>query len=150
MRKTIFQQKEAEVLNGNFINWDVPLLGSNSYKVKKGEKYGWKTYIMYMAPHTLNSKGINLCPKASEGCMATCLFTAGRGGYSNVMLSRRNKSNMFVADKQRFMNKLVDELMVIERKQNKANERFAVRLNGTTDISFEKIKIDSHGKKNDL
>jgi hypothetical protein len=41
---------------------------------KKGEKLGYTTYIMYLAPYTQNSKGINLCSHASVGCAKACLF----------------------------------------------------------------------------
>ena len=35
------------------------LLTTNNTKTLKGAKLGYKTYIMYLAPYTQNSKGIN-------------------------------------------------------------------------------------------
>ena len=59
-------------------------------KTIKGEKKGWKTYIMYMSPFTDNSKGVNLCPHATAGCAAACLNGSGRGGFtSSVQVGRR-------------------------------------------------------------
>ena len=53
----------------------------------KTAKNSIETYILYLAPHTQNSKKINICPKASKGCAAACLFSAGRGKFSNVIAS---------------------------------------------------------------
>ena len=43
-------------------NYTVPknLLSTNNAKTIKGGKLGYTTYIMYLAPFTQNSKGINL------------------------------------------------------------------------------------------
>ena len=38
------------------------LLSTNNSKTIKGEKLGYMAYILYLAPHTQNSKGINLLP----------------------------------------------------------------------------------------
>ena len=104
--------------------------GSNNAKTAKNI---YPTYILYMAPYTQNYKGINLCPKASEGCAAACLFTAGRGKFSNVMNSRINKANYFVGNKKAFIWQLAAELVKINRL---AKETTLIRLNGTTDIDF--------------
>ena len=46
-------------------------------KMAKGEKYGYKTAILHLAPFDLSIK--NVCPKASKECAAACLNTSGRG-----------------------------------------------------------------------
>jgi hypothetical protein len=56
------------------------LLSFNNVKTLKGEKKGVKTFILYLSPFTLNSKGVNLCPMASNGCASACLFESGFGG----------------------------------------------------------------------
>ena len=38
----------------------------NNAKTIKGQKYGYKTAILYLAPSTLS--GFNVCPMASNGC----------------------------------------------------------------------------------
>jgi len=86
-----------------------------------------------MAPYTQNYKGINLCPQASKGCAAACLFTAGRGKFSNVMSARINKANYFVSNKKAFIWQLAAELVKINRL---AKETTLIRLNGTTDVDF--------------
>ena len=41
----------------------------------KTAKNDIKTFILYMAPASMNGKGLNLCPHASAGCLAACLNT---------------------------------------------------------------------------
>ena len=43
----------------------------NNAKTVKGQKKGYKTAILYLAP-SINS-GFNVCPQASEGCKKACL-----------------------------------------------------------------------------
>lgn len=123
------------------IRKNVTLLTTNNYKTVKGEKKGYKTLILYMAPHKQNSKGINLCPHASEGCSKACLFKSGFGGmYSAVEQGRINKTEWFLADRKGFMLQLVKEIESAIKKYS--NEWIVtVRLNGTSDIRWEKIII---------
>lgn len=118
-----------------------PLLGTANAKTIKGEKLGFATYILYLAPHTQNSKGINLCPKASEGCAQACLFTAGRGRFSNVANARIRKTEFFLNDRKGFVDKLIKEISKAIAKEEKKDEFIPVfRLNGTSDIRWEKLK----------
>jgi hypothetical protein len=131
------------------------LLSTKNSKTIKGEKLGYTTYIMYLAPHTQNSKGKNLCSHASVGCAKACLFNSGAARFNQVQLGKMNKTEYFLADKKGFMLQLFNELTRIE-KLHKAivgdeqigrtgkvvrYKKFAVRLNGTSDIPFENIKI---------
>ena len=54
----------------------------NNAKTVKGQKYGFITAILYLAPST--QSGFNVCPQASNGCKKACLFTAGHGAFDNV------------------------------------------------------------------
>jgi len=117
------------------------LLTTNNHKTIKGAKLGYITYIMYMSPFTDNSKGINLCPHASEGCSKACLFSSGFGGmYDTVKEGRRNKTEWYLANRSEFMAQLDLEIgKAIKRHEGNAIPVF--RLNGTSDIRFEKIKV---------
>jgi len=131
------------------------LLSTENSKTVKGEKLGYTTYIMYLAPHTQNSKGVNLCSHASKGCAKACLFHSGAARFDRVQTGKTNKTEYFLDDKTGFMNQLVNELTKIEAKHKAIvgdkksigtkgrflNKRFAVRLNGTADIPFENIKV---------
>lgn len=122
------------------------LLTSNNAKTKKGEKKGYKTFLLYMAPHTQNSKGVNLCSHASKGCASACLFGSGFGGmFSKVEQGRRNKSEFYLSDRIGFLDQLVKEISFLEKKHSKLDETLCIRLNGTSDIAFEK-QVTSNGK----
>jgi hypothetical protein len=119
------------------------LLTSNNAKTRKGEKKGIKTYIMYMSPFTQNSKGINLCSHASDGCANACLFGSGFGGiYTNVEQGRINKTEWFLHNRNEFLLALVKNITKLKKKHDKKGEKICIRLNGTTDIAFEKLKVD--------
>ena len=107
--------------------------GTTNAKTSKNEQ---DTYILYLAPYNQNSKGINICPKASEGCAAACLFSAGRGAFSNVIKARQNKTEYYLHDKKTFINQLANELIKIDKKASKNTNQTLIRLNGTSDLDF--------------
>lgn len=117
------------------------MLGKDNSKTIKGEKEGYTTYIMYLSPHKQNSLGKNLCSHASKGCAEACLFTAGRGRMSNVQQARINKTEYFLTKKFSFMYQLYKELTTIQKRHKKSGTKFCVRLNGTSDIPWEYIRI---------
>tara|TARA_B110000902_G_scaffold6795_1_gene8122 strand:- start:30 stop:761 length:732 start_codon:yes stop_codon:yes gene_type:complete len=102
----------------------------------KTAKNSIKTFILYLAPHNLNNKGLTLCKDASKGCIASCLYSAGRGKFSNVQSSRINKANYFVTDKKVFLTQLLKEIKREIKKSSDKDEKVAFRLNGTSDIDF--------------
>lgn len=117
------------------------LLSTNNAKTIKGEKLGYKSYILYMSSFKDNSKGINLCSHASKGCSDSCLVGSGMGGiYTTVQNGRRNKAEWYLENRVEFLNTLVKEITnAIKLNKDKAIPVF--RLNGTTDITWEKFKI---------
>lgn len=115
------------------------LLSKDNAKTIKGEKEGIKTFIVYLSPFTQNEKGINLCSHASEGCVKSCLFGSGRGGmFTSVEEARIKKTNFFVNNRENFLTQLIKEIKSVTKNNNKV----FIRLNGTSDIPFEKFKID--------
>ena len=102
----------------------------------KTAKNNLESYILYLSPAKQNNKSINLCPKASNGCLAACLYTAGRGKFSNVKTARINKSNYYINDKINFIDQLTKEITKIAAKSIKQNKKIAIRLNGTTDQDY--------------
>lgn len=107
--------------------------GMTNAKTKKNKL---KTFILYLAPYNQNSKGVNICPHASKGCAAACLFSAGRGKFSNVVKSRINKTEYFLKDKTAFLNQLHKEIIQEYYKAKNGNYKIAIRLNGTSDLDF--------------
>lgn len=117
------------------------LLTTNNAKTIKGEKLGYITYILYMSPFTANSQGINICPHASAGCAKVCLVGSGFGGmFTKVFEGRKNKTEYFLADRQKFLLQLDAEITKAVKK-HKGKENVTIRLNGTSDIRFEKFKV---------
>lgn len=113
-------------------------VGTNA-KTVKGDKLGeYLTAILYMAPHKSNTSGVNLCPKASAGCSAACLNTAGRGKFDSVQIARIRKADYFIKDRVAFVAQLEKELLDFSRYARLLGKKPAVRLNGTTDIKWER------------
>lgn len=112
-------------------------------KTVKGEKNGVLTGVLYLAPHTLS--GYQVCPNATEGCMVACLYTAGQGVYSSVQKSRLNRTRWFFEGRESFMEVLVADIQRLVRKAIKLGMKPAVRLNGTSDIAWEKMAVTVAG-----
>lgn len=118
------------------------LLTTNNKKTVKGEKYGWKTFILYMSPFNQNAKGVNICPQATAGCAEACLFGSGFGGmFTSVELARMNKTNYFLSDRKAFLMQLYNEISAIVKRYENKEEKVCIRLNGTSDLSWEKFKV---------
>lgn len=112
-------------------------------KTIKGNKIGVLTGILYLAPHELS--GFQVCPKASEGCKLACLYTAGRGIYTRTQEGRINKTKWFFEDRSSFMEALIKDVGKVERKAKRMGMIPAIRLNGTSDIAWEKIRVVKDG-----
>ncbi len=117
------------------------ILTTNNAKTIKGLSLGYTTYILYLAPHRQNSQNKNICPMASAGCIAACLFASGHGSMSGVQKGRINKTEFFLTDREAFLKALYIEIAQIQLKHELEGNKFAIRLNGTSDISWETFKI---------
>ena len=119
------------------------LLGTANTKTMKGEKLGYHTYIMHLAPSTLS--GYQVCPSASAGCSSACLNLSGMGRFSNVQAARIAKTRYFFEDRKAFMHQLVKEIGAAIRKSQKAGLKAVFRLNGTSDIRWEQYAVVKDG-----
>lgn len=113
------------------------LLGFNTNaKTVKGEKLGFYTGILYLAPSDIS--GYQVCPLAKLAhCEKPCLYTAGRGAFNSIQIARINKTQAFFEDKNNFMLNLVKDIEKGIRKASKLNQELLIRLNGTSDIRWE-------------
>lgn len=116
------------------------LLNSGNAKTRKGEKKGFITYGLHLAPANLS--GFNVCKDASKGCAAACLNTAGRGAMSSVQRARIAKTLLFFHDKQKFLSDLWAEVKKSMKSANKKGMTPCFRLNLTSDLPWEKIKLN--------
>ena len=122
------------------------LLSTANPKIQKGTKLGYLSFILHLAPSTLS--GRNTCPKATPGCKAACLNTAGRGGMfkrgenTNVIQKARiRKTNYFYEQRQDFMLDLMADIKKGIRMAEKLGLTPVFRLNGTSDLSWEKYDM---------
>ena len=109
-------------------------------KTAKGEGLGFLTAILHLAPFNLS--GRQVCPRASEGCAAACLNTAGRGIMRNVQQARIQRTRRYFDNRRAFVADLARELERLERRADRAGFSLAVRLNGTSDIPWERKAPD--------
>jgi len=121
------------------------LLTVGNTKTVKGEKYGYQTFILHLAPANLS--GYETCPKRTEGCTAACLNTAGRGGMfkpggtNTIQEARKRKTRMFFEQRDQFLADLEADIRKGIKQAEKKGMIPAFRLNGTSDIAWEKYGI---------
>ncbi len=114
------------------------LLNSGNAKTRKGEKKGYITFGIHLAPSTVS--GFNVCQHASAGCAAACLNTAGRGAMSSVQKARIAKTQFFFKDRNGFMTQLFQEIETAIKSAKRKNMTPVFRLNLTSDLPWESIK----------
>ena len=126
------------------------LLSIGNPKVLKGMKQGYMTYILHLAPANLS--GYETCPKRTAGCTAACLNTAGRGGMfkkgentNMIQQARIRKTKMFFENRAQFMADLVKDIELAVKQAAKKDLIPVFRLNGTSDLSFEKYEVVRNG-----
>ena len=127
------------------------LLTVGNPKVLKGMTQGYMTYILHLAPANLS--GYETCPKRIAGCTSACLNTAGRGGmfkkgeFTNVIQKARiRKTKMFFEDRNTFINLLVKDIELGIKQSARLNLTPVFRLNGTSDLAFEKYEVVRNGR----
>jgi hypothetical protein len=112
------------------------LLTIGDAKTSKGESLGILTGILYLNPATTEK----ICPYATEYCKALCLVNSGRAEiFPAVMNARTRKTLAFLSDKQAFIAQLHKDIQALRKRAVKRGMRAAVRLNGTSDILWERL-----------
>ena len=109
-------------------------------KTVKGQKRGFMTGILYLAPDRLSGL-INVCVNASNGCRQTCLYSAGRGAFNSVQKARIAKTVHYVKDREAFLSTLKDNVATVIRKAKAKRMHPVIRLNGTSDIGWERYSV---------
>lgn len=125
-------------------------------KTVKGQKQGFLTAVMYLAPYL--ASGVNMCPMAEQaGCWKGCLNTAGRGGISKgskrfrtaaglmpdnaIQHARIDRTRLFNEDRPEFFRRLYQEIHAFIRKAKRVDLTPVIRLNGTSDVLWEKTPV---------
>ena len=127
------------------------LLSTANPKIQKGTKLGYLSFILHLAPADLS--GSEVCPKRTAGCTSACLNTAGRGGMfkpgenTNVIQRARiRKTISFFEDRYQFMFELVNDIRKAIKFAERRGLKPVFRLNGTSDIAWEKYSADDSDK----
>lgn len=116
---------------------------SQSMKMTLSTKNGVCTYCLYLAPYTMS--GHNVCP-GGQHCHKFCLNGSGhnksdimfRGEeLSTINQSRVKKTRLFYEDRATFMRLMIHEIIKTRKWAASNNLGFAVRINGTSDLSPE-------------
>lgn len=122
------------------------LFTTGNPKLMKGEKKGYLSFVLHLAPADLS--GHETCPKRTEGCTAACLNTAGRGGMfkkgettNAIQQARIRKTKMFFEQRDEFLATLEKDIRLGIKQAEKKGMIPCFRLNGTSDISWEKYGI---------
>ena len=113
------------------------LLTLANAKTIKGEKKGFLTGILYLAPGRIASRRFNVCPHSSRGCRKVCLYTAGRGVFSNVQAARIRKTRELAKDPKEFISRVREDVSRLDRYASRRGMKLAIRLNGTSDLPWE-------------
>jgi hypothetical protein len=110
-------------------------------KTIKGEKIGYLTGILYLAP--ANTTKYNTCSMAHKAqCAQACLYSAGRGAFNNVQQSRIDKTLYFYESRAEFMATLFKNIRALVKKAESKGLKPLVRLNGTSDIRWENVPFE--------
>lgn len=121
------------------------LLSTGNPKLMKGEKKGYLSFVLHLAPADVS--GYETCPKRTEGCTSACLNTAGRGGMfkpggtNTIQEARKRKTRMFFEERTEFLKTLEADIKKGIKQAEKKGMIPAFRLNGTSDIAWEKYGI---------
>lgn len=123
------------------------LLTTGNQKTLKGEKKGYITYILHLAPADVAGVG-NMCPKATAGCKESCLNLSGHGGMLHkdtgtnpVQEARKRKTRWFATDRKAFLAALESDITKAIKQAERKGMTPVFRLNGTSDLAWEKYGI---------
>lgn len=115
---------------------------SNAKTAKQGEAY--EAAIMHFAHKN------TVCPWSTKGCREACLNTSGRsqvtGNVSRANLlkydihrARIARTQLYWKDQNEFFTLLYAEVGTLYRRAVRHGKKCVVRLNGTSDITWERI-----------
>jgi len=120
---------------------------NKSAKLAKNGKINHQhTYGVYLAP--ANTSGFNVCSHSTPECRKGCLATSGRAGMdiisgiNRIKNCRIKKTRLFYEQPEFFMSWLIAEIKAAQAKAIVDGYGFSVRLNCTSDIDWQNVKVD--------
>jgi len=137
---TIKTQAEAKRILKTFGVSSLLAKPESNPKLAKGTKLGVLSAPLHLAPANLS--GYEVCPMASNGCRAACLHSAGNPAYmAGKERARIARTRMYFQARDLFMSCLAVEIKALVKKAKRLNMEPAVRLNATSDIPWERVKV---------
>jgi hypothetical protein len=118
------------------------LLTRANAKLVKGERRGYVSFILHLAPAKLS--GYEVCGGSSPECRKLCLNSSGRGKFQATQQARIRKTKWFFEDRGTFMAQLVKDISAAIRYGMRHNLTVCIRLNGTSDIPWESIQCGNY------
>jgi hypothetical protein len=143
------QSEHARVVVGEETEKRYRNVGSNlkyltaaNPKTAKGLAYGYITAILHLAP--ANYSGYQVCHRFAQ-CATTCLYHQGRGRFKSTQNARIRKTKELIEDQNAFFMGLHSDIRSLQYKlRGPDHPKLCVRLNGTSDIPWEDIKVEPY------
>ena len=114
------------------------LLTMTNHKTVKGEAIGYLTAILYLMPHT-SGGGKTLCPHSTPACREMCLAGAGLSGLPRQLAAKQRRTDLWLQAPSIFIRTLLEDFDRLKRIAAQEGLKPAVRLNGTSDIVWERV-----------
>lgn len=135
------QQVYRGFMNSRGFRGTPTILGKNM-KTEKSSGEGVMTKGLFLAPHaTSGLHGFDVCPKASSDCRRDCLAltaNANRIHADHALSGKVWRTHFLAKHPEHFARILDNEIANHTRSAKKAGMKSGVRLNGTSDLSWEK------------
>lgn len=114
------------------------LMTMTNHKTVKGEHAGYLTAILYLMPHT-SGGGKTLCPHSTDACREMCLAGAGLSGLPLQLAAKQRRTELWLKQPSVFIQTLLADIEKLRTIAAKEGLKPAVRLNGTSDIAWERV-----------
>ena len=114
-------------------------------KTAKSLGRGYETAILHLSP--AKTSGYQVCKFATKGCKKVCLNEQGRGGIkiadreNPIQLARKERTRLFFEERDKFAFLLHRDITNLCNRAYKKDLKPAVRLNGTSDLPWERIPL---------
>ncbi|HMA72699.1 MAG TPA: hypothetical protein VKP67_14615 [Xanthobacteraceae bacterium] len=125
------------------------IFSDDNAKAEKAAAFGYYNIIHYLAPADIAGYG-DVCSHRSLACTAACLGWhsghAAIGETNNVREARLAKTRDFMTDRQNYLVRMVMEIARAKRYAAGKGLKLCVRLNGSSDIAWEGIRLQPSGR----
>jgi len=134
--KLLSIQSDAKTIKGENSQDIQDLIKEQLKALGLAENSKFMTAILYLEPDEI------LCPHASKGCMAACLKSSGRMGMHMAENARLRRTGLWHKHRDAFLYMLTQEIEKFIKKAERKGLTPVVRLNGTSDIVWEAVRLD--------